>query len=650
VKTQPGGRDDSAVAVTIAGRALRLAAGGALAVCLIVSLATPGFPGICKALALVIVATTVWQPRWGLVLTTALAPAGALLAAAPARAAELFAWALVAGWLLSVWRPLSPAGWPRNTMMPLGLYAGALVASWLALTIGGAAGIPPTALPQFIARAIPPDFLAVSSPEAETWTLLYSLAGIAVFIAGVGIARSDRRTLRSVGLGIVASMTILAALTLVDVGRQWAEAGYAADFLLRYLQGERFSLALADVNAAGSLYALAAVIALGYAWLQPARRFVWLPALMILAAAIWFSGSRSAYLASAAGAAAFAAVQRHWQPTRRHVVLAALLFLVAMLAAGIVVDPQSQADGSAGQSANLRSQFLLTSARMLASAPVFGVGVGRYWGRSAEFMTPELRDLYGNENAHNYFAQQFAELGFVGGVLFVWLVAIVLWQGLRAVLQSRGDIALQALFAGTAAYVLTCVTGHPLLVPEAALPFWAAFGAVAAASSRASESGIALSTPLRLLGVAAGVLLAAGVGRAGLAYTRATDMPPEQGFHQFETRRDGSQFRWMTRHAVMYIPNRPGFLQLRVRRPGWPAPGPVIVETSIGGRVVDTHEVPPDESTTWEVPARATASAGFRRVDFRVNQEWFEDVRLGRRPARRPVSVIVERIEWMPLR
>ncbi len=82
---------------------------------------------------------------------------------------------------------------------------------------------------------------------------------------------------------------------------------------------------------------------------------------------------------------------------------------------------------------NLRSQFLLTSARMFASAPVFGVGVGRYFDRSAEFMTPELRELYGNENAHNYFAQQFAELGLVGGLLFVWLIAAVLSQGWRAV-------------------------------------------------------------------------------------------------------------------------------------------------------------------------------------------------------------------------
>ena len=108
----------------------------------------------------------------------------------------------------------------------------------------------------------------------------------------------------------------------------------------------------------------------------------------------------------------------------------------SLLAAGVLVDPQSQAEGSAEQSVNLRSQFLLTSARMFASAPGFGVGVGRYFERSAEFMTPELRDLYGNENAHNYFAQQFAELGLVGGLLFVWLIGTVLTHGWRAALWT----------------------------------------------------------------------------------------------------------------------------------------------------------------------------------------------------------------------
>jgi O-antigen ligase len=615
--------------VTLAGRALRLIAGGALAWGVFEAIASPGVSAPGKAAALGIIAATLWQPSWGLVLLALSAPAGALLAAPPARGAELLAWALVAAWLVSIWRPLSTAGWPRMVLVPLALYAGALVASWLSLTIGGAAGVLPGELPRLIAAALAGNHLLLSSPEAETWTLMQALAGLGVFYAATGIARDDARAVRAVGWALVTSLTVLAVATLVQAGG---------------IRGERFSLAVADVNAAGSLYALAAVIALGYAWLQRRQRFMWLLVLLVIAPAVWLSGSRSAYLAIVTGAAALAALRHQWQPTPRHLVLGAALFLATMLAAGLLVNPQPEADGSAGQSVNLRSQFLVTSARMFASAPAFGVGVGRYFIRSAEFMTPELRELYGNENAHNYFAQQFAELGIAGGLLFVWLIGAVLTYGWRAALRSPGDVGLQALLAGTGAYMLTCATGHPLLVPEAAVPFWAAFGVVASTSS----STTAVAKPWRALAVAASVMLAAGLGRAAMAYARPAEQPPEQGFHQAETTRDGAEFRWMTRHAVTYVPG-PGFLRLRVRAPGW-ATSPVVLETSIGGEVVDRHEVPADESTTWEIPARVSARIGFRRIDFRADQEWFEEVRLGRRTARRPVSLMIERMEWDPLR
>jgi O-antigen ligase len=614
--------------VTIAGRALRLIAGGALAWGVIGAVASSEFSTAGKSVALAIAAATMWQARAGLALLALTAPAGALLT--PARGAELWAWAFVAGWLLSLWRPLSRGGWPRPVMAPLAVYAGALIASWLSLTIGGAAGVAPAQLPGFVVSAIAGNHLVLPAPEPETWTLMQTLAGLAVFAAAVGIARDDSRSIRDVGLMLIASTTLLAGATLFEAGN------------LR----ERFSLPVADVNAAGSLYALAAVTALGYAWLQQRRRFLWVAALVIMAPAIWLSGSRSAYLALVAGAVVLAALRRRWQPTGRHLAIGASLFVATMLAAGLLLDPESGTGGSAEQSVNLRSQFLLTSARMFASAPVLGVGVGRYFGRSAEFMTPQLRTLYGNENAHNYFAQQFAELGLVGGLVFVWLIASVLTYGWRAARRSPVDGGLQPLCAATAAYVVTCVTGHPLLVPEAALPFWVAFGAVAATA--ASSTGAA--TRWRGLAVAAGLVLAAGIGRSAVVYARAADQPPEQGFHGYERTRDGGEFRWMTRHAVTYIPDEAGFIHLRLRAPGWAAPGAVIVETSIGGQVVDRHEVRADESTTWDIPARPAGTGGFRRVDLRASREWFEEVRLGQRNARRPVSLMVERLDWRPLR
>ena len=69
---------------------------------------------------------------------------------------------------------------------------------------------------------------------------------------------------------------------------------------------------------------------------------------------------------------------------------------------------------------------------MFAAAPAFGVGVGKYFDRSADFMSTDLRAIYGNENAHNYFVQQFAELGLVGGALFLWLAGALIAAGWRA--------------------------------------------------------------------------------------------------------------------------------------------------------------------------------------------------------------------------
>jgi len=204
------------------------------------------------------------------------------------------------------------------------------------------------------------------------------------------------------------------------------------------------------------------------------------------------------------------------------------------------------------------------------------------------------------------------------------------------------------LFAGTAGYLLTCLTGHPLLVSEAALPFWAAFGAVASTS----ESAAPARGAHRTAALAAGALLVAGIGQGAATYVRTSAMPAESGFHGMETAADGTRFRWMTRHAVTYIPDGPGFMRLTLHTPDQRLLRPLIVETTVAGRVVDRRELPLGRWVTFDVPVRQAAPVEFRRVDFRVNQMWMEDVRLGRRAAQRPIAVMMagEKVGWIPIR
>ena len=612
------------------------------------ALVAPEMTRVAAVAAISVAGLTFWRPGLGLLLLTGLAPAGALLAASPVRAAELLAWSFLLAWLLRVWTPLSRNGWPRALTYPALLYLAVITSSWLALTIGGAAGIQPAAWPQFLFQSIAAEHLVRSSPEPETWTLLQSAAGIALFLAAVGLTRNDRRLAPQLARALVISVSILGMASLVEVARQWGHNGYGAWFVLRYFNGERYSFHMADPNAAASLYVLTGLTGAALATFGGAQRRRWLALTTVIAAALWLAGSRTAAIAAAVvGALTIPREirERRWHFTRPQVALATLVLSVAAVAT-VVVAERSPDEPGAGRSLRLRFDFYETTGGMFASAPVFGVGVGRYFDRSAEFMPEELRGIYGNENAHNYFAQQFAEVGLVGGLLFIWLTIPAMVRGWRHVRAApEGDGALLGLFAGSAAYLTTCVTGHPLLVPEAALPFWAAFGALSAGTT--IDTGVATSR--RVAAAMAGLFIAAGLGQGVMAYSRTLATPADKGFHGFETAEDGTRFRWMTRHAVTYVPATPGFVTIEMRASGKPALRPLVVDVVVDGRVMDRREIRPEGWTRIDLGVRDALRTPFRRIDLRANDEWTEEVQLGRRTARRPISAMVQEIRWTPL-
>jgi hypothetical protein len=105
----------------------------------------------------------------------------------------------------------------------------------------------------------------------------------------------------------------------------------------------------------------------------------------------------------------------------------------------------------------------------------------------------------------------------------------------------------------------------------------------------------------------------------------------------------------MSRHAVTYIPNEMGIVRLRLRAPDFPRARPLVIETAIAGAIADRRELPAGRWITYDVPSRRLTKTPFRRVDLRANQWWSEDVPLGLRQARRPVTVMVGEIRWIPL-
>ncbi len=117
---------------------------------------------------------------------------------------------------------------------------------------------------------------------------------------------------------------------------------------------------------------------------------------------------------------------------------------------------------------------------MLSSEPLFGVGIGQYFFWSRQFAAPEMLSYYARENAHNNFAQIAGELGLVGlsGFLAVLVDLALAPRSSRPV----AHIVVVPVLLGLAAFILTWLGGHPLLVPEVAYPFWITLGVVAASS------------------------------------------------------------------------------------------------------------------------------------------------------------------------
>ena len=634
---------------------LRLSVGAALAWCVAVAVAAPETSLLADLATLTVVLCTAWRPAFGIAGVLLLAPVGLLLTPVPARLAELLAWAFVAMLMLRVWRRSHEQGLhgAAGVRTPLVLFAACVVASWAGLIIAGAAGLEPGSLPRVLAHTIRADHLLYSSAEPETWTMLQVLAGLVLCGAAMRVARLDRDTARIAASAVVASGVVLAVLTEIDVLRD--SVRYGSSFLWRYVQGERFSLHVADLNAAGSQYVLAGLAAAALAVADRRQRAMWTAAAVVMLPALWLTGSRSAALgAILIGASVIPLARQRVRANVTRAGAAAIVVLaVGVLGTTIVAATQSTEQGSAMGALRMRAEFLVTSARMFASAPVFGVGVGHYHERSAEFMPAALRAVYPFENAHNYFAQQFAELGLVGGLLFLWLVIAGVRAGWKGLTGGEATSApLLALVAGCIGYLLTCVTGHPLLVPEAALPFWAAFGVMIGASSQRAPSAarVDFGYGRKLAAAVTVIMLLVSVGLQARRYTEVRTPPTERGFHETETSRDGVRFNWMTRHGVFYIGSQPGFVAIPVRAPDLPVPRkPFVVDVDVGGRRTGSYTIEPGRWNELRIGLRDRARTPFRRVDLRVNQHWTRRRDLGLRDDDdMPRSIMVGEVRWEP--
>jgi O-antigen ligase len=578
------------------------------------------------------------RPADALVVLALVVPFGsatvAWLDAPPVRFTEALALAAISGGFLASLRHKSesPPSEPGAASL---LMFGLVVFASLAVVLG--------------AREI-----GVSSPRLELRNLLLFLthdylvgpapefAGVsdaALLVEGLALMWLARRygRLRS---AMVLGVLVVSALASVwmSVTQALASDAAAAAGMLSGLLRARVSGPVSDVNAIGSFFAMTACGAFAVAVARQTPKTLSVFAAAAAAAllgGVWLSGSRMALVAAIAGAALVAVLVRMTVGRYRRWTILALAAGAALVLIALTVglDPRPAASRTAAQSFSRRADFMITGLRMIASAPIFGVGVGRYFEKSGSFMPESIYWFYFHENAHNNFLQIGGELGLLGLGVFLWLLAGAGATVGRALRARPDDAVLAGAAVGTGAFVATWLTSHPLLVPEVAYAFWLAAGATLAradlsapARRGAASSAVDRTRRSRLLAAAAVVLVASVPLRARAAQPADLDRVAF-GFYDWEND-NGFPYRWTSRRATFFVPAGARELHLPVR--SMMILGhlePVTFTVAVNGRVLDTFPITQGnwETVRLRLPGSASRS-GFTRIDVITDPAWIPAV------------------------
>ena len=556
----------------------------------------PGWPAVIAAGA--IVAAAVVRPRLALAAFAAFFPIAPALCSAllqiPARAAENVLLALVAGLVARRACRRDDPSPPRAFAWAAAAFAIVVIVSVLIQAALTRLVLSPAGFADAIAQ-----FASTYYDGSRTFSYVVAavplLCGAILAVMVAAYARGREASEQIVRM-VVTGGAAVACLNLARMLGAALRSGDALGALPRVLSSTRVSAPYGDPNATGSYFALLLPIALALT-LQSSGWRRWCYGLMsaLIALALWMSGSRAALVAIAVvGAGALLVRQRGAAATKRIGVAAAAaaaLLLLALAFPNPLFD-RASTSGALG----IRAEMARVAGRLWQTNPVLGVGVGQFLQKSGGFVQDEyVRSLYGRENAHNNFLQILAELGLVGLAAF----------GL-ALLAALGHPAPFGLRAGIAAFLITCLGGHPLLIPDVNIAFWIALGAAAAAQDAAGG--------LRRVPAIAAIVAVIAIAAAPFAYRieRGSLSLDHIGFgvSGWEFSADGRRYRRSDGDATVFVPRGARQIVLSVRAVD-PAAVPTTFRMWLNDRPADSFVVAVDGWQTYRMTMPGTRGPQF---------------------------------------
>lgn len=474
-----------------------------------------GVPVALRLLAWGLAGLALVRPAWALAVTAGLLPLATpitLIAGAPFSAVEtlhLLALPTLAGAAARrvvaapPVRP-SPLFWPAVAMAAV--VAGLLIVQ-LAIAQLAADFVAPyfAGLWRHLTRSfftVPRDY-----PPLQDAMLWLEALGLAVLASHVLRGPAAERGV--VFRVAVAGMTGAACMSILRLAEVMTRSDAPLATAWQMLTAIRFSPLVPDINAAGSLFVFWVVALAWWAW-RGGPRLLW-PAVACLAFALWTTGSRSAMAAAVLGMGAAWALTRRPAPARLTVALVVLIVLGGLA----TLDP-GRSEATAGTALSIRGAIYRMGVTLATRDPVFGIGFGGFRRESRVLASPELRAAFPpiarGDNAHNNFLQILVEFGAIGLLAFLWLVGAALAPLVPAVRAGPVGGLAAGLAGGLVAFLVTCLPGHPLLVPQVLVPFglmlgfvsdWAGEAARAASSATGAQRSRARLAALTAVAVVA---------------------------------------------------------------------------------------------------------------------------------------------------
>jgi O-antigen ligase len=583
------------------------------------------------------------RPEDGLLVCAGLlivaGPLGAVLGS-QARMGEALLLAFLAGWVLrETVRPQKPIDGPARALVTPALLLAAVVASSILvqLIVERVSVDYPWPFVRQVIVYLGSDYLLGPRrfPGIADGALM--LEGIGLFMATVVLTRRQPSLARQVaGMAAVGAAGV-AALNLNRLAEICLRGAGVLQTLIVHPRTIRVSSVFPDVNAAGSYLGMMLLVVVGLAVAARRARWAWVGSALLVLAAFWFTGSRIGLVAVlVSGVFVFGWVSRQRTRARLKALLVAIgvavvaLVLVDWMAAGYA----SRSDVT--MAFRDRTEFSLAALRAFTVHPVFGVGVGRFWSVSSSYIiSPEVREFAARENAHNNFLQILAELGSVGFVFFVWLLAAV-GRRVRTGLTARDGGIVAGVAGGLVAFLLTCLAGHPLLIREVALAFWLILG-VAAAPWLDAPSVVVVHADAprrwrRVTVAGAVVCLALSVPvRAHWFLQNEADLEQAAiGFSKWHFDDLGVRFRTMTGRAEFYVPGSTCEIKLALRVEAAEKRPVVDVEIRVDGRVANRVRAVSEAWRDVRMVLPIESGRNFKRIELRTPPDGDAALRVGK--------------------